>query len=47
MDDFNSGPPITNHIWRNGDEFKNILLAQDDDEEITDLESYLHKMGQN
>ena len=28
---------ITNHIWRNGDKFKNILLAQDYDEEITDL----------
>jgi hypothetical protein len=38
---------ITNHIRHNGDEFKNILLARDDDEEITDLESYLHKMGQN
>jgi hypothetical protein len=38
---------ITNHIRRNGDEFKDILLMQDDDEEITDLVSYLHKMGQN
>ncbi len=38
---------ITNHIWCNGDEFKNILLARDDDEEIRGLESYLHKMGQN
>ncbi len=33
---------ITNHIRRNGDKFKDILLMQDDDEEITDLESYLH-----
>jgi len=38
---------ITNHIRRNGDEFKNILLARDDDEELTDLESYLHKMVQS
>ena len=38
---------ITNHIPRNGDEFKDILLMRDDDEEITDLDSYLHKMRQN
>jgi hypothetical protein len=38
---------ITNHIHRNGDEFKDILIMQDDDEEITDLDSYLHKMQQN
>ncbi len=38
---------ITNHICRNGDEFKDILLMQDDDEEITDLDSYLHKIQQN
>ncbi len=35
---------ITNHICRNGDEFKDVLLMRDDDEEITDLDSYLHKM---
>jgi hypothetical protein len=38
---------ITNHIRRNGDEFKDILLMQNDDKEITDLDSYLHKMRQN
>ncbi len=38
---------ITNHIHRNGDEFKNIFLMQDDDKEITDLDSYVHKMQQN
>jgi hypothetical protein len=38
---------INNHICRNGDEFKDILSMQDDDKEITDLDSYLHKMRQN
>ncbi len=38
---------ITNHIRRNGGEFNDILLMRDDNKEITDLDSYLHKMQQN
>jgi hypothetical protein len=37
---------IINHICRNGDKFKDILLMQDNDKEITNLDSYLHKMRQ-
>jgi hypothetical protein len=38
---------ITNHIRRHGNKFKDFLLLQDDHEDISDLDSYIHKMGQN
>jgi hypothetical protein len=38
---------ITNHIHRHGNEFKYFLLLQDDHKDISDLDSYIHKMGQN
>jgi hypothetical protein len=38
---------ITNHICRHSNEFKDFLLLQDDHEDISDLESYIHNMGQN
>ncbi len=38
---------ITNHIRRHGNEFKDFLFLQDDHEDISDLDSYIHKMGQN
>ncbi len=38
---------ITNHICRHGNKFKDFLLLQDDHEDISDLDSYIHKMGQN
>ncbi len=38
---------ITNHISRHGDKFKNFLLLGDDHEDITDLDNYMHNMGQN
>jgi hypothetical protein len=38
---------ITNHICRHGNEFKDFLLLQDNHEDISDLDSYIHKMGQN
>jgi hypothetical protein len=37
---------ITNHIRRHSDEFKNILLLQDNHEDISDLDSYIQKMVQ-
>jgi hypothetical protein len=38
---------LTNHISRHGDKFKNFLLLSNDHEDITDLDNYIHKMGQN
>jgi hypothetical protein len=38
---------ITNHFCRHGNKFKDFLLLQDDHEDISDLDSYIHKMGQN
>jgi hypothetical protein len=38
---------ITNHIRRHGNEFKDFLLLQDNHEDISDLDSYIHKIGQN
>ncbi len=38
---------ITNHVRRHGNEFKDFLLLQDDHEDVSDLDSYIHKMGQN
>jgi hypothetical protein len=38
---------LTNHIRRNGDEFKNFLLLGNDHKDITDLDNYIHNMGQN
>jgi hypothetical protein len=38
---------ITNQIHRHSDNFKDFLLLQDDHEDISDLDSYIHKMGQN
>ncbi len=36
---------ITNHIQRHSDEFKDFLLLQDNHEDISDLNSYIHKNG--
>ncbi len=38
---------LTNHIRRHGNEFKNFLLLGDDYKDITDLDNYIHNMGQN
>ncbi len=38
---------ITNHIHRHCNKFKDFLLLQDDHKDISDLDSYIHKMGQN
>jgi hypothetical protein len=38
---------ITNHVSRNGNVFKNFLLLQDNHEDISGLNSYIHKMGQD
>ncbi len=38
---------ITNHICRHSDEFKEFLLLQDNHEDISNLDSYIHKMSQN
>jgi hypothetical protein len=38
---------ITNHICRHSDKFRDFLLLQDDHEGVSDLESYIHNMGQN
>ena len=38
---------ITYHIIRNGDAFKNVLLLQDYHENISGLDSYIHKIGQD
>jgi hypothetical protein len=38
---------ITNHISRNGNAFKNFLLLQDNHEDISGLDSYIRKMGQD
>ncbi len=38
---------LTNHISRHGNKFKNFLLLSNDHEDITDLDNYIHNMGQN
>jgi hypothetical protein len=38
---------LTNHIRRHGDKFKNFLLLGDDHKDITNLNNYIHNMGQN
>jgi hypothetical protein len=38
---------LTNHISRHGNKFKNFLLLRDDHKGITDLDKYIHNMGQN
>ena len=38
---------ITNHTRQHSDKFKDFLLLQDNHEDISDLESHIHKMGQN
>jgi hypothetical protein len=38
---------LTNHISRHGNEFKNFLLLGDDHKDISDLDNYIHNMGQN
>jgi hypothetical protein len=38
---------LTIHISRHSDELKNFLLLGDDHEDITDLDNYIHNMGQN
>ncbi len=40
-------PQLTNHIRRHGNKFKNFLLLGNDHEDITDLDNYIHSMGQN
>jgi hypothetical protein len=37
---------ITNHIQRHSDKFKDFLLLQDNNEDISDLSSYIQKMVQ-
>jgi hypothetical protein len=38
---------INNHIQRNGEEFKNFLLLNDSNLELTDLGNYINQMGQD
>jgi hypothetical protein len=38
---------LINHIRRHGNELKNSLLLGDDHKDITDLNNYIHNMGQN
>jgi hypothetical protein len=38
---------LTIHIRRHGDEFKNFLLLGNDHKDITDIDNYIHNMGQN
>ena len=38
---------INNHIRRNGEQFKNFLLLNDSNLEITDLGKYIKRMGQD
>ena len=38
---------ITNHIRKHSDKFKDFLLLQDNHGDISDLDSYIHKMVQN
>jgi hypothetical protein len=38
---------INNHIRRNGEEFKNFLLLNDSNLELTDLRKYINQMGQD
>jgi hypothetical protein len=38
---------LTNHIKRHGNEFKTFLLLGNDHKDITDLNNYIHKTGQN
>jgi hypothetical protein len=35
-----------NHISRHDNKFKNFLLLRDDHKDITDLDNYIHNMGQ-
>jgi hypothetical protein len=38
---------LTNHISRHGNKIKNFLLLGDAHKDITDLNNYIHDMGQN
>jgi hypothetical protein len=38
---------LTNDIRRHGNKFKNFLFLGNDHEDITDLDNYIHNMGQN
>ncbi len=38
---------INNHIRRNGEEFKNFLLLNNSNLELTDLENYVNRMGKD
>jgi hypothetical protein len=38
---------LINHIRRHGNKLKNFLLLDDDHKDITDLNNYIHNMGQN
>ena len=38
---------INNHIRRNGEKFKHFLLLNDSNLELTDLEQYIERMGQD
>jgi hypothetical protein len=38
---------INNHIRKNGEEFKNFLLLNDSNLELTDLGKYINRMGQD
>ena len=40
-------PPDHHHICRHSNKFKDFLLLQDTHEDISDLDIYIHKMGQN
>jgi hypothetical protein len=44
--DFTCHQP-TNHIRRYSNKFKNFLLLGNDHKDITDLDNYIHNMGQN
>jgi hypothetical protein len=38
---------LIDHISRHGNKFKNILLLGDNHEDISDLDNFIHNMGQN
>jgi hypothetical protein len=38
---------INNHIRKNGEEFKNFLLLNDSNLELTDLGNFINQMGQD
>jgi hypothetical protein len=38
---------LTNHIRRHDDKFKNFLFLGNDHKDMTDLDNYIHNMGQN